>query len=202
MSQSVNDSHYTMEQLYSMLQQVNEVQSPARYAALAAEIERRVASSETLGSRPNEGKDKKTTAFIVVEIIAKLQYGLVVLAGAVWPMLNFIWNRDENSFLVLFCIIITFFFMFAVLAGYRGMQRFLDSASDQMTVKMWARVAAVLAPYSAIFYTYMGYQVLLLRNVISGLGFFDGLLIYIIGFYMPFILLTLWLRYKFRQDEF
>jgi hypothetical protein len=199
MAIGTNKSDSTIEQLYSKLQQINEAKQPEQYAALSAEIERREAAGETLPTRPHRWRGEKTAAYVVVKILSILQYGALLLVGVGLPIVSFLWSRDPNSFISLILFYGTIIFLFLLAIGYRGMQWFLKSAPYEMAVKMWARVAMLLAPYTAVLYFYLGWTFLGFSPEARVLG---SIILYFIGFYMPFVLITLWLRYKWREDEF
>jgi hypothetical protein len=90
-------------------------------------------------------------------------------------------------------------------AAYTVMFFRLEGVREQKIVRFWLTIASALAPVSAYLYIYVHvyylqpfYQSLLHPVWVLVLP----LISVVIGFCMPFILLTFWVKYRYREDEF
>jgi hypothetical protein len=209
MAIGTNKSDSTMEQLYSKLLKINKAKHPEQYEALIAEVVRRVLAGETLPAQPDQCEGENDYPYFVVNILSILQYGALLLFIAWWQISDYLSTHESEPHDRWLLFYFSTLILFLLPMAYRGMQWLLKSATDQMAVKMWAQVALLLAPYTAFLNFLLGAIVLMYCPMPSHLlkyfqehWFWHYLLLFFVGFYMPFVLITLWLRYKWREDEF
>ncbi len=143
-------------------------------------------------------KPKRSPALFVVQILVGLFYGAILLGGIAIPLLSY-WYVGTASTIYLDLAKIGVLIYVLAAVGMIIMYRSLRSINDA-AAKLWTLVAIGVAPFSA--YVYLAAAAFYLSKVREELFSITNILIYGFGFYLPLILLAIWVRYHYRQDEF
>jgi len=149
---------------------------------------------------------QRSQALTLIRILNGLLYGLIFLHGFLVPLVFSLFGPEDYQFFDLTPLIwSTVLIMIMAIVGVVLMRRSLRSITNKMAAELCTMVALGVAPFSACFY--LGFKLYISfreTDFLSGLVIvsWTNALIYVFGFYLPFVLLALWVRYRYRPDEF
>jgi hypothetical protein len=135
--------------------------------------------------------DKLDWALLVAQVVCWIEYLPVFI------LINILFAAILVILSVFLCILLWF--------AYGRMKSRMTEINEPRIKKLWATLALILAPFSIAFYLFSTYLITngLFRKLYeSGWMAVIFLVSAFIGLYMPFILLTYWLKYRYREDEF
>ncbi len=143
---------------------------------------------------------KRSKVLLTVQILVGLFYGALLMGGIVAPLTYHLLAGNDNDPIYYWVAETIFVICMMAMIGMVLMYFALRSTVNRLAVEIWTMVALGVAPFSAYFYLtvaafYLGGprgKLLTSTNIIG----------YVFGFYLPFVLLTLWVRYRCREDEF
>jgi hypothetical protein len=138
--------------------------------------------------------DKLDKALVIARTICWIEY------LAILPVFILI-----NIYLAAIIVILLVFLCIPLWIAYDLMRFRLEEIKEPRITKLWATIAVIVAPFSIAFYIVSSVLVaeIFIRNLYdSGWIEFIFLNSGFIGFCMPFVLLTYWLKYRYRKDEF
>lgn len=137
-----------------------------------------------------------------------LQYGGLVLMGVILPLYSqMVPDRSFGRYADLSFGVVTVLFIVMLSVGLPLMFKALRHIRNPMPVEQCIAFAVVLSIPSSYVYFRIGVRLDMLRldpvyPLQDEISFCVYLVSMLLGFYMPFVLLTHWVKYSYRQDEF
>jgi hypothetical protein len=138
--------------------------------------------------------DKLDRALFAAQVICWIEY-LAILAVFILV----------EPYFIPFIVFIAIFLSLPVWVAYELMKSRLKVIKEPRITKLWAKIALILVPFSIVFYIVS--TVLVIYGFIQNLwgNEWIGVIFLTSGFLglcMPFVLLTYWVKYRYREDEF
>jgi hypothetical protein len=138
--------------------------------------------------------DKLDWALFAVQAVCWIEY---LAPLVIYPLIN--------PFASTYRMGVYVFLFIPFLFAYERMKSRLTEIKELKIRKLWATIALILVPFSIVFY--LGGTVLVIDGFFQNLwgNEWIGVILFtsgFIGYCMPFVLLTYWLKYRYRKDEF
>jgi hypothetical protein len=137
--------------------------------------------------------DKLDKALVIARTICCIEYLAPLLIAT------------KEFFAIEFLVYTYFFLSILYWFAFEGMQAQLKEIKELRVTKFWATIAVIVAPFSFVFYVVS--TVLVAEIFFRDLGEIEWIIVIFLtsgflGLCMPFVLLTYWLKYRYRKDEF